>query len=85
MFLLPSQGSNFCGGQHSRRIADCAGRRKCLINKARRRKGPGGPTGLQNAFGSFSYVMSGYAVSKVARFSAADIMLGYAVEAGSGH
>jgi hypothetical protein len=29
--------------------------------------------------------MSGYAVSKVARFSAVEITLGYAVEAGSGH
>jgi len=36
-------------------------------------------------FGSFSCVVSGHAVSKVARFSAVDITLGYAVEAESGH
>ena len=32
-------------------------RRKYLINKAWKRTGPGGPTGLQNAFARFSCVM----------------------------
>jgi hypothetical protein len=35
----------------------CAKRRRYLINKGWRRKGPGGPTGLQNAFARFSCVM----------------------------
>ena len=41
---------------HSGRSSGCANRRKSLINKAWRRKGPGGPTGLQNTFARFSCV-----------------------------
>ena len=37
-------------GTHGR-PSGCANRRKSLINKAWRRKGPGGPTGLQNRLG----------------------------------
>ena len=43
--------------EHSSRARGCAKRRRYLINKGWRRKGPGGPTGLQNAFARFSCVM----------------------------
>ncbi len=86
-FVLQNPGSpteiGNCG--HSRWQSGCGDPSKCLINKAWRRKRPGGLTGLQNASRGFSYVVSGYAVSKIAPFSAVEITLGYAVEAGSGH
>jgi integrase len=42
---------------HSSRSRGCAKRWKCLINKAWRRTGPGGPTGLQNACARRSSVL----------------------------
>jgi integrase-like protein len=70
---------------HSNRYSVCADRRKSLINKAWRRKGPGGPTGLQNACATFSCVMLGHVAREIAIFSRFEVTVDDAVEVGSGH
>jgi integrase len=49
--VFPTEGGNPVLRDALLRVHFYQARRKCLINKAWRRKGPGGPTGLQNRLG----------------------------------